>query len=126
MHEMFVLTKGINIRFGAHLEQSEIDCKCKRENCKVTLLSDSIIKSFYGLRDEVNEPLHINSGFRCQEHNKECEGKSASKHTVGFALDIKIPSSFTYHSFWLLAMKHFDGVVLYPQEGFVHCQNDTY
>ncbi len=39
-------------------------------------------------RLDVDMPLHINSGYRCIEHNKAVGGKSGSQHVDGHAADI--------------------------------------
>lgn len=39
-------------------------------------------------RNELNEAIHINSGYRSQIHNKAVGGASQSQHCFGKALDI--------------------------------------
>lgn len=43
-------------------------------------------------RDFAGVPFKINSGFRCEEHNAEVEGKPTSSHLTGKAVDIAIPA----------------------------------
>lgn len=40
------------------------------------------------LREESGGPVHVNSGFRCNKHNKREGGSARSKHTLGLAADI--------------------------------------
>jgi len=40
------------------------------------------------LRDEIGEPLHINSGYRTIAHNKTVGGKPNSQHLLAKAADI--------------------------------------
>lgn len=44
------------------------------------------------LRDEIREPLHVNSGYRTQTYNKKVGGKPASKHLTAEAGDITAKS----------------------------------
>lgn len=46
------------------------------------------------LRDEIGEPIHINSGYRTPEHNKSVGGKPNSYHMKAMAADIT-SKSFT-------------------------------
>jgi len=40
------------------------------------------------LRDFINEPIHINSGYRSTAHNTKIGGKPKSQHLLGKAADI--------------------------------------
>lgn len=44
------------------------------------------------LRDELKEPIHINSGYRSPEHNRRIGGVPNSQHTKGKAADIVVKS----------------------------------
>lgn len=39
-------------------------------------------------RSKAGVPFKINSGFRCQKHNKNVGAKPTSSHTLGLAVDI--------------------------------------
>ena len=64
-----------------------IDNKFEKEEYK-----DNIIKLvtyvLQPLRNELKEPIHINSGYRCKELNKEVRGRYNSQHMQGMAADI--------------------------------------
>ena len=45
------------------------------------------------LREEVNMPVVINSGYRTISHNKNVGGKNGSSHLKGLAVDISCSSS---------------------------------
>lgn len=40
------------------------------------------------IRDKINKPIYINSGFRCLELNKAVGGVPSSQHRLGEAADI--------------------------------------
>jgi zinc D-Ala-D-Ala carboxypeptidase len=44
------------------------------------------------LRDALNTPISISSGFRCDELNRAVGGAKYSSHTLGLAADITTPS----------------------------------
>lgn len=56
--------------------------------CNVIVLANNL----QVLRDYLNEPIHINSGYRTPEYNKKVGGKPASKHMVAQAADITVKS----------------------------------
>lgn len=47
-----------------------------------------LAKNLQVLRDEINIPITILSGYRSPNHNKEVGGKKASKHMLAQAADI--------------------------------------
>jgi len=65
---------------------------CKGENCcgHSTPMNTILRDSLQLLRDVMNMPIIITSGFRCNKHNAETPGaKTNSYHTKGLAVDIK-------------------------------------
>ena len=70
---------------------SEFECKggCKMpkdvfENIKLLAIH---LQAF---RDVFNEPITINSSYRCEEHNRSVGGSKTSQHLLGKAADITI------------------------------------
>ena len=47
------------------------------------------------LRDEINTPLVVVSGFRTPRYNEFVGGAEKSEHMFGRAIDIKIPKDYT-------------------------------
>lgn len=82
--------KGTKNQITKNFSSTEFDCSCKREDCKVTLIDIDHVNLLQKVRDELKAPIHINSAFRCKEHNKEVGGASQSRHTVSDATDIII------------------------------------
>lgn len=74
------------------------------------------------LRDRVGHPLHINSGYRCPELNREIRNSSpTSQHVKGEAADIAAPDPLALATvarntpeIW----REIDQMILYPT--FVH------
>ena len=42
------------------------------------------------VRDEYGKPIYVNSGYRCEKHNKAVGGVPRSQHIVGEAADISL------------------------------------
>ena len=76
------------MNWSKHLSKAETICPC---GCGKNDMKPKIISIFENLRARVGEPLHINSGFRCEKHNKAVGGKKDSQHLLGMALDINLP-----------------------------------
>ena len=70
----------------------EFDCKCgKCEPDAETVGNIQLLMSVLQLlRGFINEPIKINSGYRCAEHNSNVSGSAGSRHVVGLAADIDI------------------------------------
>lgn len=76
------------------------------------------------LRDGLDKPLKINSGYRCKELNELVGGVETSQHRKGQAADVRSDDATPYE----IAAKakrlglHYDQMILYP--GFVHFSYD--
>jgi uncharacterized protein YcbK (DUF882 family) len=67
-----------------HFSKSELACKC----CKKLEINEEFIEKLEHLRFSTGRPIIINSGYRCQEHNKMVGGRKTSQHILGRAADI--------------------------------------
>ena len=76
------------------------------------------------LRDELNEPIHINSAYRHKEYNKKIGGEKNSQHLLAKAADITVKSKTPKQLSELIEKMisdgklKFGGMGVYP--GFVH------
>lgn len=84
-----------------HFSVKEMACKgakCCGHTCAVDY---RLMEALEVLRRELqiphvpDIPLYINSGFRCNKHNKAVGGSKNSQHTKGRAADIKKVTGFT-------------------------------
>lgn len=83
-----------------------------------------VLSNLQVFRDEVGEPVHINSGYRTPAYNKSIGGAKLSQHTLAKACDIVVKSKTPRQVKAIIErlikagkMKN-GGVGLYP--GFVH------
>lgn len=72
------------------------------------------------IRDKVEKPVEINSGYRCLELNKKVGGVPTSQHVMGCACDFKIDGMTSYEIAEVVLELNlpFDQLILYPT--FVH------
>lgn len=71
-----------------NFNRSEFACKgldCCDQSAPV---HPDLIGGLQRLRDLAGLPLRINSGFRCNRHNRKIDGSLESFHTLGMAADI--------------------------------------
>lgn len=107
--------KGSKTKLSAHFNSSEFDCKCSV--CTVTYVDSELIDILEDLRSEVNAPLKIHSGYRCEDHNRAIGGAQNSTHTTGRAVDISIKNlDLLYEE----ACQHFYAVGDGRSKGFIH------
>lgn len=70
-----------------HFDPSEFSCNC---GCGggFSDMDPAALDMLDTAREAAKIPFHINSAFRCQEHNKAVGGVPSSAHTTGHAVDI--------------------------------------
>ena len=56
-------------------------------------MDECLLMSLDDLRNEVGQPLHINSSYRSEEYNKKIGGSPKSKHLLGKAVDLHCTDS---------------------------------
>ncbi len=119
-----------------HFKISEFSCKC---GCGTNIIDQKVIDMAEIIRQELGVPVHVNSGCRCEKHNKAVGGVQkkldqktgkvickGSNHMYGLAADLSCS---------LGAVKMFDTVkklkqngalpdldycILYKRKNFIH------
>lgn len=81
----------------------------------IKALVDSVLQP---LRDAVGMPLHINSGYRCEELNAAVGGVPTSQHVKGEAADVAFDAPVVLARIAVENHLPFDQMILYPT--FVH------
>jgi len=72
-----------------HFKRGEFACSC----CGRMDMNNDFLERLDEARDLADVPFRINSGFRCESHNRQVGGKPNSAHTKGLAADIKATTS---------------------------------
>lgn len=75
------------MRISEHFDSKEFECRC---GCGFKEVSKELLLVLETLRSHFNKPVHINSGCRCDKHNKEVGGVPEGPHTKGIAADIVV------------------------------------
>lgn len=74
-----------------HFKKKEFECKC---GCGLGLkdgdVNPKLVEVLEDVRTHFGKPVVINSGLRCEAHNKKVGGTKASQHLLGTAADIRI------------------------------------
>lgn len=65
----------------------EFACKC---GCGFDDIDERLVHRLQVVRDIIDRRITINSGCRCENHNREVGGKPHSKHLEGKAADWKV------------------------------------
>lgn len=81
--------RGTAKRLSENFISSEFMCKgsgC----CNVGMIDEKLVEILQKIRDHFDKPVIINSGYRCQIHNKSVGGSTGSYHTYGQAADIVV------------------------------------
>lgn len=86
---MTTYTKGKAVKLAANFKSTEFDCK-GRGCCYETIITPLLVVYLQRIRNHFDAPVIINSGYRCNKHNKAVGGASGSKHRTGAAADIKV------------------------------------
>lgn len=58
--------------------------------CDAVMVDEGLVGYLQQIRDHVDAPVHINSGYRCPIHNAAVGGAAGSYHTKGMAADIRV------------------------------------
>tara|TARA_R110002072_G_scaffold256775_1_gene415602 strand:- start:3863 stop:4243 length:381 start_codon:yes stop_codon:yes gene_type:complete len=70
---------------------SEFDCKSGCEMPESVLMEvKKLANQLQIIRDFIQQPIYINSGYRCKEHNAKIGGVKNSKHILGQAADMRV------------------------------------
>ena len=119
--EVLIYDKTLEFEIVPKLQHSEFRCKCSHEDCTFTMLNHRVSLAFDVIRGIWWSAIGVSSGFRCQRHNKISNGMDNSWHKKGCAIDI-FPHNGDLIGLYKLADKFFDLVILYEEDGFIHCQ----
>lgn len=78
-------------KLSKNFTRKEFACKC---GCGLGLndgdINLELVEVIQDVRDTFNKPVVINSGLRCEKHNKRVGGAPKSQHLLGTAADIRI------------------------------------
>lgn len=81
--------KGDTSKLSANFKISEFCCK-GNGCCSTAKIDTDLVAIVQKIRTHFGKPVTINSGYRCETHNKRVGGVNSSKHVSGMAADIVV------------------------------------
>jgi len=102
-------------KLSKHFHDYEFKCPC----CGEIKVAGTLVSKLQELRDIINKPIRITSGYRCSAENKKVGGSVNSPHLLGEAADIYCKSMDIYE----LAGRAdliFSRIGIYPDNHFIH------
>ena len=102
----------------SYFKTKEFRCPC----CKEVRASGYLIHLLNKVRKEYGKPMIINSGYRCEKHNKKIGGSPNSAHMRGLAVDIKCNNSTDRYILLPLLAETFKRVGVY--DSWIHVDID--
>lgn len=70
-----------------YFKKEEFTCKC---GCGSNNMNLEVVKIADQVREHFGKPAIVNSGYRCESHNKYVGGVSGSRHLSGKAIDLYV------------------------------------
>lgn len=99
-----------------HFSENEFACHC----CGMVLVHPELVRKLEALRQQAGCPVNVTSGYRCTEYNKVVGGVANSYHTFGMAADVYLGGVGVRELAGMAESAGFDGIGVYPGQGFVH------
>ena len=107
------------MKVSPHFDSLELACPC----CLELVVKHELVEKIEIARVGVARPFIVNSGFRCDSHNRAVGGVPESAHLFGWALDIHCNhSNFRYLLISNLLLAGFTRIGVYRY--FVHVDCD--
>jgi uncharacterized protein YcbK (DUF882 family) len=86
--------KDCGDKVSKYFKAYEFDCPCS--SCNKTIISEKLLILLDKLRDKLQTPVRITSGYRCKDYQKELSNTTGvetsikiSQHELGEAADLK-------------------------------------
>jgi len=103
-----------------YFKTSEFKCPC----CGEVKVSGYLIHLLNKIREVLDKPMKVNSGYRCKDHNMMIGGEPNSAHLRGTAADIKCTNSHDRYIIVKFALRFgFNRIGKY--DTFIHLDVDS-
>jgi len=105
-----------NLKVARHFKLSEFACPC----CNLVMLHPKLLAKLVELRNILESPVYITSGYRCMRYNREIGGVTNSYHCIGLAADIKVGDINLIELLEICENIDFSGIGFYEKKNFLH------
>ncbi len=105
-----------HIKVAKNFYLSEFECPC----CHLVKLDPRLLEKLQQLRDRIEGPLYITSGYRCEKENARVGGVPHSYHLLGMAADVYTKEVSLEKLLDFATEIGFKGIGYYPKKGFLH------
>ena len=113
---MQMLNSINNLKVAKYFKLSEFACPC----CNLVMLHPKLLGKLVELRNTLERPVYITSGYRCFEYNQKVGGVKNSYHCIGLAADIKIRDINLIELLEICENIDFNGIGYYEKKDFLH------
>lgn len=83
----YIATRDANVALSNHFKVKEFACK---DGSPIVFVDAYLVTILDILRNKIEKPVIITSGYRTPAHNKDVGGALYSYHTRGMAADIRV------------------------------------
>lgn len=87
MIKSYIMDEEGNVQIEKHFRVKEFACK---DGSPVVFIDEYLVTILDILRNKLEKPVIITSGYRTPEWNKKCGGAKYSYHMRGMAADIRV------------------------------------
>ena len=113
---MQMLNSINNLKVAKHFKLSEFACPC----CIRVMLHPKLLGKLVELRNTLERPVYITSGYRCFKYNQIVGGILSSYHCIGLAADIKVKDINLIELLEIGENIDFNGIGFYEKKNFLH------
>ena len=113
---MQMLNEINHIIISPHFNLSEFACPC----CNRVMLHPKLLSKLVELRNVLEKPVYITSGYRCSSYNRKVAGVGNSYHCIGLAADIKVKDINLMELLAYAEEIDFTGIGFYEKKHFLH------
>ena len=113
---MQMLNQINDITISPHFNLSEFACPC----CNLVMLHPKLLVKLIELRNILEKPVYITSGYRCSRYNHQIGGVANSYHRIGLAVDIKVKDINLITLLEVCENIDFAGIGFYEKKNFLH------
>ena len=113
---MQMLNSTNNIKIAKHFRLSEFSCPC----CNRVMLHPKLLAKLVELRNIIEKPVYITSGYRCPIYNRKVGGVLNSYHCIGLAADVVVKDMALISLLEVCENIDFNGIGFYEKKHFLH------